>query len=122
MIFKCAYSWSTRPSRKTLAMLAKITGYSIIEVDRWFRYERWYERMARWSVSQLVRIWDGNRLGDGVLRSYEVFKSAYLWSTRPGRKTLVMLGMITGYSIREVDRWFRHQRWYDKKVIMRKKF
>ena len=78
------------------------------------------DQLIDWSVCQLIK--GRNESGPGVGRvvwALEVFKCAYYWTSRPSNATLAMLCGVSGYSVREVDHWFKHRRWFEREVIMR---
>ena len=75
------------------------------------------DQLVGWSVCQLIKGRDGG--GPGIGRgvwALEVFKTTYYWTSRPSNAVLAMLCGVSGYSIREVDHWFKHQHLF-KQVV-----
>ena len=78
------------------------------------------DQLVGWSVCQLIKGRDGGGPGNGRgAWALEVFKTTYYWTSSPSNAVLSMLCGVSGYSIREVDHWFKHRRWFEREVIMR---
>ena len=78
------------------------------------------DQLVGWSVCQIIKRRDGGGPGNGRgAWALEVFKTTYYWTSSPSNAVLSMLCRVSGYSMREVDHWFKHRRWFEREVVMR---